>query len=167
MPTHSGTAWAADLTIDRRLAGSIENDGNGGPTTYFGLNSSPFNWQDLLDFVLACRHQGQTPTEEFVLNALVDEYDLAHQVAEALAAHATMVRLLDGMDQTLQTHLVRPIPITRAHWDTIAAQVQALPRSSPEGRTWQLWTGDAWCHLADALPNPPAHDGSRRQAGSK
>jgi hypothetical protein len=154
MPTHNGTAWVADLTIDDRFAGSIESDGNGGATAYFGLNSGPFTSRDLRDYVLACRHQGRTPTEEFVLNALVDEYDLAHQVASAFAAHATVVRLLDAEGHTLQTHLVQPAPITQAQWDAVADQVQALPRLLTGGRIWQMWTGSAWCHLTDAPPEP-------------
>lgn len=150
MPIHNGTAWVAGLTIDGRFAGSIENDGNGGATTYLAVNASPFNSRDLHDCVLGCSHRGRTPTEEVVLNALVDEYDLTRQVAGALAAHATLVRLIDAEGNTLQTHLVQPVPITQAQWDAVADQVQALPRLLPEGRLWQLWTGSAWCHLTDA-----------------
>ena len=75
MPTHNGVAFVADLSIDGRYAGPIENDGNGGPTEYFGLNSSPFTWQDLHAYVQACRYRGQPASEEQVLQALVDFTD--------------------------------------------------------------------------------------------
>jgi hypothetical protein len=75
LPTHNGVAFVADLTLDGQFAGRIENDGNGGPTTYYGLNSSPFNWRHLHEYVQACRHRGQPVSEEFVLDALVDFTD--------------------------------------------------------------------------------------------
>ena len=71
LQTHNGVAFVADLTLDGQFAGRIENDGNGGPTTYYGLNSSPFNWRHLADYVQASRHRGQPVSEEFVLDALV------------------------------------------------------------------------------------------------
>jgi hypothetical protein len=75
LQTHNGVAFVADLTLDGQFAGRIENDGNGGPTTYYGLNSSPFNWRHLADYVQASRHRGQPVSEEFVLDALVDFTD--------------------------------------------------------------------------------------------
>src|SRR5947209_17242854 len=66
--THNGVAFVADLTLDGQFAGRIENDGNGGPTTYYGLNSSPFNWRHLADYVRASRYRGQPVSDAIVLD---------------------------------------------------------------------------------------------------
>ena len=75
LQTHNGVAFVADLTLDGQFAGRIENDGNGGPTTYFGLGSSLFTWRHLHEYVQACRYRGRPVSEEFVLDALVDFTD--------------------------------------------------------------------------------------------
>ncbi len=76
MPTHNGVAFVADLALDGRFVGRIENEGNGGGTAYYGLNSSRFNWRDLHEFVAGCRHDNGEPVlEEWVLDALVDFTD--------------------------------------------------------------------------------------------
>ena len=73
--THNGVAYTAQLALDGEVVGTIENDGNGGPTTYYSLNSSPFNWRDLEAFVRQCRRRGQPVSEEQALEALVDFTD--------------------------------------------------------------------------------------------
>jgi len=147
MPTHNGVAFVAELTIDGRYAGPIENDGNGGATEYFGLNCSPFTCHDLHEYVQACRHRGQPVSEERVLQALVDEYDVGQRAKDAAAAGATLVRLLNDHGYTLDIHTVRPAP-------TRAADRAAIARSAsyPTGRLWQIWTGTVWQHLTDAHP---------------
>jgi len=154
MPTHNGVAFVADLTIDGRYAGPIENDGNGGPTTYFGLNSSPFTWRHLHEYVQACRYRGRPVSEEFVLDALVTEFDLGQQVKAAAAAGATLVRLLDANGHTLDIQAVRPAPTTPAERAAIA-RLAARPPSYPQGRLWQIsWVpegsvswGETPCHI--------------------
>src|SRR5439155_11614192 len=93
LPTFNGIALAADLAVDGRFAGRIENEGNGGPTTYFGYPPTPFTWRQMHEFVSASRRHGQPASEEYVLNSLVDEYDYGKQIAEATAAGGTLVRL--------------------------------------------------------------------------
>src|SRR6266545_3016794 len=47
------------------------------------------------EYVEGCRHRGQPVSQEFLLDALADEFQLGRQVADATAAGATLVRLLD------------------------------------------------------------------------
>ncbi len=155
LSTHNGVAFVADLTLDGRFAGRIENDGNGGPTTYFGLNSSPFNWRHLAEYVHACRYRGQPVSEEFVLDALIDDFDLGRQVADAAVAGATLVRLLDERGFTLDIQAVRPAP-TRAGDRTAIARQLTAQSPYPSGRLWQIWAGTAWQYLTDAHPGTPA-----------
>ncbi len=152
MPTHNGVAFVADLTLDGRFAGRIENDGNGGPTTYFALNSSPFNWRHLYEYVHACRYRGQPVSEEFVLDALVDEVDLGQQVRAAAAARTTLVRLLDEHGYTLDIQAVRPAPATPSEWPGIVGPLTGRPPRYPAGRLWQIWDGTCWQHLTDVDP---------------
>ena len=154
LQTHNGVAFVADLTVDGQFAGRIENDGNGGPTTYYGLNSSPFNWRHLADYVQASRHRGQPVSEEFILDALVDEYDMGQQIADAAASGATLVRLLDENGLIVDIQPVAPAPTTPAERAAIARQ---LARTVPDAtaRFWQIWAGTEWQHLTD-VGTPPA-----------
>jgi len=152
--THNGVAFTAELALDGQYAGTIENDGNGGPTTYFGLNSSAFNWRHLHDYVQASRYRGQPVSEEFILNALVDEYDFGRQITDATKAGATLVRLLDEHGYTLDIQTARPAPATPAERAAIARQLTAQPARDPAGRMWQIWAGTAWQHLT-IVPTAP------------
>ncbi len=151
IPTHNGVAFTAELTLDGQYAGTIENDGNGGPTTYFGLNSSAFNGRHLGEYVEGCRHRGQPVSQEFLLDALADEFQLGRQVADATAAGATLVRLLDEHGFTVEMHGVRRAPRSGPDRAALIAELAARP-PHPLGHAWHIWTGTAWRHLAQARP---------------
>ncbi len=152
MPTHNGVAFVADLALDGQFTGRIENEGNGGGSVYFALNSSRFNQQDLAEFAAACRREDATPVyAEWLLDALVNEYDLTRQVTAAAAAGATLARLLDEYGLIVELQEVKPRPVTPADRAATAARLAAPGAQFPSAR-WQLWDGSAWLDLTD----PPA-----------
>jgi hypothetical protein len=153
--TFNGVAFVADLAIDGRYGGRIENEGNGGATTYFGDSPTPFTWRQMDEFVSACRRHGQPVSEEYVLNSLVDEYDYGRQVADVTAAGATLVRLVDDNGLTADLQQAVPAPTTLAERTALAHLLAARPVPDPTVRFWQMWSGTGWEHLTD-VGAPPA-----------
>jgi hypothetical protein len=153
MPTYNGVAFVADLALDGRFAGRIQNEGNGGGTAYFGLNSSRFNHQDLSEFAAACRRDDGQPIEpEWLLDALVNEYDLGRQVSAAAAAGATVARLLDEAGLMCDLQEIKPRPVTPAEQAAVTARLAARAAQFPWAGTWQLWDGTAWRDLPNVAP---------------
>jgi len=105
LPTHDGVAYTAELALDGQFVGTIENDGNGGATTYHAVNSSAFNWRHLREFVHGSRRAGQSVCEETVLEALVTEYDTDCLIDAANAVGRTVLRemafIVDGDDRPI------------------------------------------------------------------
>lgn len=155
LPTSNGVAYVADLAADGRFAGRIENEGNGGPTTYFGYPPSPFTWRQMHEFVSACRRHGQPVAEEHVLDSLVDEYDYNTLIAEATAASGTLVRLLDDNGLIADIESVTPAPATPAERAALAHRLATRPVPDTTVRHWQIWSGTGWDHLTD-IGAPPA-----------
>jgi len=152
MDTHNGVAYTAQLAYDGEVVGTIHNNGNGGATEYHSLNSSPFNWRDLHAFVQQCRRRGEPVSEEQVLDALVDEFDLDHIVRHATADGATVVRLLDEHGYQLDMLTVRPAPTSWQQRDRLGRRLQA-EHAHPHGVQWVIWSGRTWrylVHVADA-----------------
>jgi hypothetical protein len=86
MPNHNRVAFVADLTIDGRYAGPIENDGNGSPTSYFGLKlqlvhlarpctSTCAGWGP--GAIAALASAGGSPTPDAMPTGLADHTDPA------------------------------------------------------------------------------------------
>jgi hypothetical protein len=153
MPTYDGMAFVADLALDGRFVGSIQNEGNGGGTAYFTLTSSQFNQQDLSEFAAACRRDDGLPVEpEWILDTLVNEYDLARQVTAATAAGATVARLLDEDGLMLDLQDIKPRPVTPAEQAAVTARLAARAAQFRWAGTWQLWDGTAWRDLRNVPP---------------
>src|SRR5262249_55740523 len=157
---HNGVAYTADLAANGTPVGTIENDGNGGPTTYHALNSSPFNRRNLAEYVRGCRRRGQPATEAEVLHALVDEVHLNQTAVAARASGATLVRLRDEDGHHLDWLAVRPAPTSGAQRDALARRLVGR-HPHPRAAQWVIWSGTAWRHLTQVDPGsgtPPVSD---------
>ena len=149
--THNGEAVTAQLTINGLIVGLIENDGNGGLTELFSPNYL-FGWQRMHAYRTASRHHGEPIAEDRLLDALVTEAELDKAIA-GLEPGATVARLIDASDYTVDTH-----PVAAAPRDQDAERL--LAATLPPGRTgtrWQIWSGHGWTDL------PPRRPASHRE----
>ena len=98
LATKGREAFTAVLRPGRARVGTIDNDGRGGATMYHAKRPDVFGWRHLEQFVSQCRHRGGPVADEFVLDCLVDEYDLARRIKHAQAGTRgrTIVRLVDA-----------------------------------------------------------------------
>jgi hypothetical protein len=151
LPTPDGEAFAATLRLQDRIVGSIDNEGYGGPTA-FHTNATGFSWLDLEAYVAACRTEsGRPPTEEIVLDDLVEEYRCARRVAKAHRAGHTALRLCEAFDGDIfHVGVATSARITTdAQRQRLITELAATPTTG--GEWWQLWTGTAW---EDLTPRP-------------
>lgn len=142
--THNGEAVTAQLTINGLIVGMIENNGNGGPTELFSPNDL-FGWQRMLAYRTASRHHGEPIDEDRLLDVLVTEAELDKAIAE-LPPGATLARLIDACDYTVDTQPIATAPRNQAAERLIAATL-------PPGRTgtrWQIWACHNWSDLTQA-----------------
>jgi hypothetical protein len=154
-PTHNGTAYTAEVSLDGAVVGRIRNDGNGGATELYAAHPQ-FGWREMAAYVADCRRHGRPATGEQVLDALVTEYEVDQAIRDAAATGAALARLVDA-DGTI-VHLKQVDPIPRQ----IAAQVEVgrlLSREHPGGQAWQLWSRTAWWHLSTVTPTSPTATG--------
>lgn len=154
LSTHNGVAFTAQLSLDGQpLAGTIENNGNGGATALFTLNGCGFDWRDLAAYAAASRLHGQPATQERVLDALVDEFQIGQEIITAAARGATLARLYDEHGYTRDLHTVTPAPARVADRAALAGRLAAENPAFP-GAVWQLWTGSRWEQMT-AIPTRP------------
>jgi len=166
-PTRNGVAFTAKIAVRGTIAGTIDNGGNGGATFYRASHSSPFNdARAMTRYARACRVNSRTPSEEFILDALV-EYDNATHVAQATRAERSPLRLVapilgidDGNDDGDGTYITvdlttAPTGTTPEQRDTLVAD---LLRQAPRyhGQRWQRWTGQRWEDLTPPAADQPA-----------
>ncbi len=163
LATHNGVAFTAQVAFAGATVGTVENDGNGGETFYRAVNSSPFNTRAMTRYARACRVHGRTPTEQFVLDALVAEFDNVTHVAQATRAGRTALRLVvpvnagDGHDDVFTTVDLTTAPMVTSP-EQRGALVADLLRQAPlyDGQRWQLWTGQRWEDLTPPAAEQPA-----------
>jgi hypothetical protein len=150
VPTANGVAFTATLALDGQPVGTVTNDGNGGPTELYSPNSL-FGWRGMRAYVADCRYRGEPASAERVLDALVDEYDLARTVAQAQAVGGSVARLLDEAGFTLAIREVKPAP---RGWDALRHLAGQLAATAvhPRGHEWLIWTGSSWFTLP--YPSP-------------
>jgi len=164
LPTPDGVAYTATVRLHRIGVGTIHNDGNGGPTSYFP-DSNVFGHRQLADFVAASRTaDGQPISKEQLLDELITEFENAEHVAAATRAGRSPVRLMaplgagDGLADTYYTaHRDTAAEVTTpAQRDALTAELRR--RAVVEDAWWQLWTGQRW----ENLTPPPQPTTGRR-----
>lgn len=153
MQTYDGVAYTANLWLDNRIAGTIENGGQGGPTTFFAHDRHQFGEDHLADYAAHCRTEEDTPvTAESLLDELVNEYDWTRKAAAAQLKGRLLLRLMDhilGYDDERvgepcpRDDAASAVPGNDKQWQELTKQVLARMDPGPHG-WWQAWTGTAW-----------------------
>lgn len=160
--THDGVAYAATLRYDGKTIGTIENQGTGGPTTYYpnSLRTQPghHSREDLDAYAAQCTTDaGEPESAEMVLDNLVTEYEWPKRIAKAAAKNRIVLRFM--------THLVDGDHTVGEPYPTYEVQVAAHLLDKPDvlrtvllrdGATgpvswWQVYDGTAW---RDATERP-------------
>lgn len=150
LETHHGVAYTADVTLDGRPAGTIDNAGHGG-ASMFHPSGDRFGWRDLEQFVAECRWQGMPAQEEQVLEALISEHDIGDAITAAQALGRRLIRLLDDHGNTAATYTSEQVPAGFAARHAWAAHLTATEAPNHPYLTvfrWQCWTGRHWTDLA-------------------
>nr|WP_246422613.1 hypothetical protein [Nocardiopsis mwathae] len=104
----SAIAWSAVLRDGIVKLGTIADDGRGSGAQFHPCTDT--GQRVMNDFVAQCRApDGEPLTEEFVSEALADEYQYARTVAMAEREHAYVVRTYDKLDvPEILTFTLRP-----------------------------------------------------------
>ncbi|WP_239153134.1 hypothetical protein [Virgisporangium aurantiacum] len=99
-------------------------------------------------FVTAARRCGEPMTEATVLDALAEDTLLDVEVAEAVAAGGTLVRLLDHTGTIRDLQRISPAPANPDAFHALQDRLLATPQD-PRGVAWQYWNGHVWRHLTN------------------
>jgi hypothetical protein len=153
LPMSGGVAWTAVLRLDGRKVGSIDNQGDGGPTQ-FHPTTDAFGWRQMRAFADACRWRGLPVTEELVLDALVTEYDLTRAIRLASAKDETLVRLLSDDSFTLVTYTVTGPQVPGREYAALTRELNTR-HNDPAGSVWQIWRTNRWTYLGPASTSTP------------
>jgi hypothetical protein len=152
IPTSDGEAYSAELLLDGRPVGVIENTGTGGPTTWLPLDRNGFGHTQMHGFVAACRDEHGGPiAEEFVLAELFEETRTARDVTRYLKAGKAVVRTVSAItsDGAVAATFADAYYGVPAEWATRPGELAAsMWRQRPDAYAIELWTGERW----DALP---------------
>jgi hypothetical protein len=152
IPTSDGEAYTAELLLDGRPVGTIENTGTGGPTMWHPLDRGVFGPEQMGAFVAACRDEhGQPIAEEFVLAELFEETRTARDVARYVKAGKAVVRTVAAItsDTAVVATFADAYYGVPAEWATRPDKLAAsMWRQRPDAHAMELWTGERW----DALP---------------
>lgn len=153
--TSHGVAFTANLRVNNRVVGLIENTGHGGMTTFSPHDFRTFGQRELEAYAAQCRTQeGEVVTGENLIDELVTENDFAFEVAAARRMGRTVLRLmaypLAGEDERVAGFPPRPqqiidgaIPRSDAQWAETTRDVQ-VKFPPPAHSWWQAWTGQQW-----------------------
>ena len=155
MATSGGVAFTANLRVDKRTVGLVENEGHGGGTWLRAYDPRVFGDQHLAEYAGRCRtEEGATLSVENLLDELVDEHDWTRKVTAAQRRQQVQLRLMDHTTdidgkrspdfQPYPHAAIRcTMPSSPQRWDRLA---KALLRSDPPGPHgwWQRWTGERW-----------------------
>jgi len=160
MQTHDGVAYTANLRMDNRIIGTIENEGCGGMTRFFPRDYRAYGEKQLDAYAERCRsEEGGPVTAENLLDELIDEYDWTRKTAAAQRKGQMLLRLMDHIlrdgvervgDPYPRGEASSAIPRNDRHWQELATQVLDRMDPGPHG-WWQAWTGTAW---RDVTPRP-------------
>jgi hypothetical protein len=169
LTTHDGVAFTATLRLNRKIIGTIENEGMGGPDTFHCNDAHAYGRHTtaLETFAAQCIDaEGDVPEVEYLLGDLVTEYQTGRDIARAAKRGNTLVRLLqDDEDDNgplgwaRETDLFE-IPLTAAaNRGKLRAGLLGNTRLAPPPLGWwQVWKADQsrWTDVTDRPGHIPA-----------
>jgi hypothetical protein len=160
LETSCGVAFTATLRLQRQVVGTVENEGSGGPTTFYPHGRATFGHRHLDQYAAGCRSAtGETVTAEHVMDDLVTEYETGRSIRRANAKGKTLLRemefIYDDDDQPVGEPFAAGQATCRPPLNLAdrAALLRQLPPSAGH-RWWQIWTGARW---EDLTPRPDGH----------
>jgi hypothetical protein len=168
LPTPDGVAYTATVRWGTTPVGTLHNEGNGGPTSYWPAAGSTFDPRRLAEFVAASRGaDGQPISEEELLEDLITEYENVQHVTAATRAGRSPVRLRaplgvgDGLGEVYYIAERRTTAkiTTPGQRDALADQLRRV--AVVDGAWWQLWTGQAWEDLTTPTQPDPDEQGTQ------
>jgi hypothetical protein len=161
--THNGEAFTGLLTLDSRFAGTVQQDGNGGPTEMYSPDNL-FGWRGMTAYLAGSRLNDQPIGEDRLLDALVAEAELGQHVSR-LATGSTVARLIDDAGHTRELRPVAPSPRDFTELPALNATLAADPASETPGTRWEMWTGSRWLDLRTFAARPVGSVGSQVRHG--
>lgn len=152
--TSGGVAFSANLRVDNRIVGLIENLGDGGGTWLRADDWRAYGEDQLAAYAARCRSEHGDPiTAEDLLDTLVDEHDWASQIRAARRRGLMVLRLM-GRPPSAADVSSYPQDITRvdaqAPWALVVRRMPLIMPPGPHG-WWQAWTDEHW---RDVTPRP-------------
>ena len=141
----TGVAFRAHVQRGEQPLGVIESCGTG-ESRFLPSDLDSFGFRDFDAFVAACLFKGEPATEQQVLEALVDEFEMSLAIGTAIERGKTIARQVgaEGFSTVLTT--VRN-PRNRQQRAQLAEQLAPEP-----GQTWEVWTGFRWEQLSQPQP---------------
>lgn len=165
LATSDGVAFTANLRVNNKIVGVIENSGHGGMTLVFFHDRRSWGDVDLAAHAAQCRtEEGEPVNSENLVDELVNEHDFAAKVAAAQRRGRTVLRMMgyilsgddraEGFPPYPQDMAGSAMPRSDAQWAELTRLVQN--KLAPHADAWwQAWTGQQW---RDITPRPAGTD---------
>jgi len=141
-----GLCWVADVRLDDRHLGTIENEGNGRESEFFPGQDERYTADDFAAFTAQCRRDGHALGAEQVMGLLVEEFECAAMVRDVRGHAGTYARQVTGGRITGYAE-VDQRPRTRDDLLDLARHLSPRPTHTGRAVTWQVWTGQEWREL--------------------
>lgn len=167
--THDGVAYVATLRLNRKIIGRIENEGRGGPDTFYPSTAGNYRQQvrAMEAFAALCTDaRGGTPPMEAVLSDLVAEYETTRDIARAARRGNVLMRMMrdhelgDGpMGWPSPGVWTEAPPALAADHDKLRASLLEDPELAPDDLAWwQIWNADTstWVDVTARPAHLPA-----------
>ena len=149
MELSRGIAYTGNVYENGQLIGTFENRGCGGPTSVsiHAPYATAFN-----DYVAACRRDGQALADEFVVEALCEEYDFTKMIRAAARSGRSVIRGGEFDMDILRCHTVALVNDSQR-----AVVIETLKaRTAPMTCSWRFWDlqDGRWVALVNAEDAP-------------
>lgn len=148
MQTTHGVAFKANLRVNKKAVGVVENTGRGGMTMFYASDPKTFGENHLRDYARRCgTAEGKTVDPEMLLDQLVEEHDWSRRVASAARRNRLVLRQMDHYyedEAPFVTEIAQSmVPRHDKDWAQLSRQISEKVRPSSKS-WWQAWTGTAW-----------------------
>ncbi|MGI5214840.1 hypothetical protein [Plantactinospora sp. CA-290183] len=161
LTTSDGVAFTANLRVDSKIVGTIENEGHGGMTLLQPRDWRTYGEKQIEAYAARCRtEEGTAVTAEHLLDELIEEADWARKARGAAAKQRLLLRLMDhilenGSERADWPPYPRyrtdsPMPVSETQWNALRDELLDRTPPGPHG-WWQGWHEGRW---RDVTPRP-------------